>query len=191
MSTDVFCSSISAHATMSPGKSIECEYFDMNECSGENGKQCNQTKTTCEEPEAGKRVHCYALWRNDSGVFELEKKVKRKSTEARSSTNLTENQLVTRLFSKLLLPLCPVSFTTEISFAFVHRCGKTSASFSLVLSTICDKMPLQMLQIFVPNYTAQKNWYCISVGSHNYADNAVSSLISIHIQFRCRVVGWT
>ncbi len=58
---------------MSPGERIVCEFFDLHQCGEGNSAGCNSTET-CDVPDAGKRVHCYALWRNESGV-EFEKKV--------------------------------------------------------------------------------------------------------------------
>ena len=61
-------------ATMSPGEHMKCEFFDLGKCGEGNKNGCNSTEV-CEIPETGKRAHCYALWRNDSGLFSLEKKV--------------------------------------------------------------------------------------------------------------------
>ena len=59
---------------MSPGEHMKCEFFDLQQCGEGNSNGCNSTKV-CEIPETGKRAHCYALWRNDSGLFALQKKV--------------------------------------------------------------------------------------------------------------------
>ena len=61
-------------ATMSPGEHMKCEFFDLQQCGEGNSNGCNSTEV-CEIPETGKRAHCYALWRNDSGLFALQKKV--------------------------------------------------------------------------------------------------------------------
>ena len=52
---------------------ITCELYDPVDC-GADSKGCNST-VQCDIPEKGKRTHCYALWTNQSGVFELQKKV--------------------------------------------------------------------------------------------------------------------
>ena len=68
---------LAAVAAMSPDERVECEFLDLSQCDEGNSAGCNATEQ-CEIPDPGKRVHCYALWRNDSGIFELVKKVMRR-----------------------------------------------------------------------------------------------------------------
>ena len=64
-----------AMAAMSPDEQMKCEFYDLHDCGEGNKAGCNSTEV-CDIPESGKRVHCYALWKNDSGIFALEKKVR-------------------------------------------------------------------------------------------------------------------
>ena len=53
-----------------------CEHYDPIACQRSedpSSAKCNKT-LECEVPETGKRVHCYAFWKNNSGEFMLIKK---------------------------------------------------------------------------------------------------------------------
>jgi hypothetical protein len=48
---------------MALGVARECVSYDWQKCSGAN---CTQIEV-CETPDPGKRAHCYATWRNETG----------------------------------------------------------------------------------------------------------------------------
>lgn len=51
---------------------VVCEYYDLLECK-KDPSYCNST-IECEQPDVGKRLHCYAFLTNSSGVMLLSKK---------------------------------------------------------------------------------------------------------------------